>query len=79
MGSHAPLSPCEQEFEHGTALQREERKGIEKAFPLYQLRRGEWLGPHKTTGKTSGSLLHKGGFCNGCITKRILILQAFHS
>ncbi len=24
-------------------------------------------------------LLHNGGFCNGCITKRILLLQAFHS
>jgi hypothetical protein len=24
-------------------------------------------------------LLHKGGFCNGCITKRILLLQAFLS
>jgi hypothetical protein len=26
-----------------------------------------------------GVLLHNGGFCNGCITKRILLLQAFHS
>ncbi len=24
-------------------------------------------------------LLHNGGFCNGCITKRILLLQSFHS
>jgi hypothetical protein len=24
-------------------------------------------------------LLNNGGFCNGCITKRSLILQAFHS
>ncbi len=24
-------------------------------------------------------MLHNGGFCNGCITKRILLLQAFHS
>jgi hypothetical protein len=24
-------------------------------------------------------LLHSGGFCKGCITKRILLLQAFHS
>jgi hypothetical protein len=24
-------------------------------------------------------LLHNGGFCNGCITKRILLLQAFLS
>ncbi len=24
-------------------------------------------------------LLHNDGFCNGCITKRILLLQAFHS
>jgi hypothetical protein len=24
-------------------------------------------------------LLHNGGFYNGCITKRILLLQAFHS
>ncbi len=24
-------------------------------------------------------LLHNSGFCNGCITKRILLLQAFHS
>jgi hypothetical protein len=24
-------------------------------------------------------LLHNGGFCNGCITKRILLLQAFRS
>jgi hypothetical protein len=23
-------------------------------------------------------LLNNGGFCNGCITKRILLLQAFH-
>ncbi len=23
--------------------------------------------------------LHNGGFCNGCITKQILLLQAFHS
>jgi hypothetical protein len=24
-------------------------------------------------------LLHNGGVCNGCITKRILLFQAFHS
>jgi hypothetical protein len=24
-------------------------------------------------------LLHNGGFCNDCITKRILLLQAFYS
>ncbi len=24
-------------------------------------------------------LLHNGGFCSGCITKRILLLQAFYS
>ncbi len=24
-------------------------------------------------------LLQNGGFCNGCIAKRILLLQAFHS
>jgi hypothetical protein len=24
-------------------------------------------------------LLHNGGFCKGCITKRILLLQAFHA
>jgi hypothetical protein len=24
-------------------------------------------------------LLHNGGFCNGCITKRILLFPAFHS
>ncbi len=24
-------------------------------------------------------LLHNGGFCNGCVTKRVLLLQAFHS
>jgi hypothetical protein len=24
-------------------------------------------------------MLHNGGFCDGCITKRILLLQAFHS
>jgi len=24
-------------------------------------------------------VLHNGGFSNGCITKRILLLQAFHS
>jgi hypothetical protein len=27
----------------------------------------------------SSVLLHNGGFCNGCITKRILFLHAFHS
>jgi hypothetical protein len=29
--------------------------------------------------KNTVLLLHNGGFCNGCITKRILLLQAFHS
>ncbi len=28
---------------------------------------------------TSKVLLHNGGFCNGCITKRILLLPAFQS
>ncbi len=29
--------------------------------------------------RVASVLLHNGGFCNGCITKRLLILQAFHS
>ncbi len=75
VGNHVPLRARIRTWNCSTERRKSKRKGIEKAFPLYQLRWGSGWGPHKTTDKTSGSLLHNGGFCNGCITKRILILH----
>jgi hypothetical protein len=51
----------------GTPDKREWPEGI---FPLSQ---------KQLDVRFAKELLHNGGFCNGCITKRILLLQAFHS
>jgi hypothetical protein len=62
-----------------TSLLREKLLG-----PLHLVREG--CGPgehggdlHTTRAAILEVLLHNGGFCNGCITKWILLLQAFHS
>jgi hypothetical protein len=61
------ITECTQTVHPGTAT------GFDISFPIQsELKNFQLL--NKTV-----VLQHNGGFCNGCITKQILLLQAFHS